>query len=218
MHQRLIVEGNDGWALTQLCKSNELPLPVGFNDKTIGQFVKAAGGYDKVADLIRATLIEAEITNIGIVVDANDAGPNARWAALSSVLQSTFSEATLNAVSPVPEGIVLREAGKPTVGIWIMPDNQSPGYLEHFLGRLVNTGDPLWGFTESTVQDLGGRGFCRFNPSRQQKALLHTWLAWQEEPGRPFGVALQAGYLNARDAAADAFLNWVRATFELEPG
>ncbi len=218
MNQRLIVEGNDGWALTQLCDSNGLPLPAGFTKKTIKEFVKSAGGYEKVADLIRATLVEAQISNIGIVVDANDAGPAARWEAIRTLLRSTFSEATLKSITLGPEGIVLRENGKPVVGIWIMPDNQHGGYLEHFLGKLVDTSDnPLWQHTESTVADLSGRDFCRFKPVRQQKALLHTWLAWQDEPGRPFGVAMQAGYLDAKTEAAQPFLNWMKQTFRLEP-
>lgn len=216
MHQRLIVEGNDGWALTQLCKSNNLPLPVGFTEKTIGQFVKSAGGYDNIARLVGATLKEAQISNIGIVVDANEVGAEARWEALRGVLQAQFSESTLTAVALRPEGIVIREDGKPTVGIWIMPDNQGPGYLEHFLGALVDTGTPLWQHTQRTVADLSQQDFCRFRPIKQQKAMLHTWLAWQEEPGRPVGVGIQAGYLNAQASSVEVFLNWMRATFQLE--
>lgn len=216
MNQRLIVEGNDGWALTQLCASNDLPMPFGFSKKTIGQFVKSAGGYEKVADLIRATLVEAQISNIGIVVDANDAGPENRWDALRAVLQTTFSVKTLTAAALSPEGTVLKEDGKPVVGIWIMPDNLNKGYLEHFLDKLVDKSEPLWQHADGVIGNLSGLDFCKFKPVRQQKALLHTWLAWQEEPGRPFGVAMQAGYLDAKSEAAQPFLNWMKQTFRLQ--
>ncbi|MEZ4940545.1 MAG: DUF3226 domain-containing protein [Saprospiraceae bacterium] len=216
MHQRLIVEGNDGWAITQLCASNALPLPVGFSKETIDKFVLPAGGYGKVANLVSATLKEAGITNIGIVIDANDAGPAARWDALSKTLAGAFSEDTLAAAQIGAEGIVLKETGRPVVGIWIMPDNVSKGYLEHFLAQLVDSTEPLWQHTDQTILDLVGRDFCRFKPVRQQKALLHTWLAWQEEPGRPFGTAMQAGYLDAKAEAVQPFLNWMKQTFRLE--
>lgn len=216
MNQRLIVEGNDGWAITQLCESNGLPMPAGFTDKTIKQFVKSAGGYEKVAVLLRAALVEAQVKNIGIVVDANNAGPAARWDTIRVLLRSIFSENTLNAAAPSPEGIVLREAGKPVVGIWIMPDNQRNGYLEHFLTELVDQSAPLWQHSENTVADLSRRDFCRFKAIRRQKALIHTWLAWQEEPGRPFGIAMQAGYLNPRANVVQPFLEWMKQTFRLE--
>lgn len=215
MRQRLIVEGNDGWAITQLCQSNELPLPPGITKSSIGDFVKSAGGFSKVLELIRATLVEAQIKNVGIIVDANDIGPETRWEAIRTLLKSTFSESTLNGSILGPEGIILRESGRPVVGIWIMPDNQQNGYLEHFLTYLVDQNEPLWSYTARVVEDLSLRDFCKFRPNRKQKALLHTWLAWQNEPGRPFGVAMQAGYINAKAEPAYLFLEWMKATFQL---
>lgn len=217
MTQRLIVEGNDGWAITQLCKSNGLPNPIGFTDKTIGKFVKSAGGYDKVADLIDAALLEAQVTNIGIVVDANDVGPAARWEAIRHLLRTKFSEDTLNAATLDSGGILLQEESKPVVGVWIMPDNLNNGYLEHFLAELADRADDLWKHAESSIETLIAQHFCRFDPeTRRQKALLHTWLAWQKEPGRPFGIAMQAGYLNPIAPAASLFLDWMKRTFQLD--
>lgn len=215
MNQRLIVEGNDGWALTQLCKSNELPMPAGFSEKTIGKFVTSAGGYDNIHKLLEAALLEARVTNIGVVVDANEAGPAARWSALRPFLEGNFSTSTLDAASTGAEGIVLQEPGRPIVGVWIMPDNRSNGYLEHFLSQLIDAESLLWRHADQTVADLSRRHFCRFHASKHPKALLHTWLAWQESPGRPFGTAMQAGYLDATSSAAQPFLSWMKNTFQL---
>jgi hypothetical protein len=47
----------------------------------------------------------------------------------------------------------------------------------------------------------------------RSKALIHTWLAWQEAPGRPFGPALRA---RSQDAAAPdgrALLRWLDRLF-----
>ncbi len=43
---------------------------------------------------------------------------------------------------------------------------------------------------------------------------MHTWLAWQEEPGKPFGIALKAGYFDHQSPAADHFVDWFMQTFQ----
>lgn len=43
---------------------------------------------------------------------------------------------------------------------------------------------------------------------------IHTWLAWQEEPGKPFGIALKAGYFDHQSPAADHFVDWFTQTFQ----
>jgi hypothetical protein len=56
----------------------------------------------------------------------------------------------------------------------------------------------------------------RFSSAKTQKALLHTWLSWQPEPGKPFGLAVKIGYLlDAQSASVDAFVQWFQKTFEV---
>lgn len=43
---------------------------------------------------------------------------------------------------------------------------------------------------------------------------MHAWLAWQEEPGKPFGIALKAGYFDHQSPAADRFVDWFMQTFQ----
>ena len=47
------------------------------------------------------------------------------------------------------------------------------------------------------------------------KGALHAWLAWQQDPGMPFGTAIKARILNAEGALADEFFEWLRAVFDL---
>lgn len=98
-----------------------------------------------------------------------------------------------------------------------MPDSDNNGYLEHFLAKLAPQADELWKHTESTLEQLGKMAFPnKFSPVRLQKALVNTWLAWQKEPGKRFGDAVKAGYFDAKSPAADAFVDWMTNTFELE--
>ena len=53
----------------------------------------------------------------------------------------------------------------------------------------------------------------RFRDTYRSKALIHTWLAWQEEPGTPLGLAVTKRYLDADHALARQFVQWLRRLF-----
>ena len=91
-----------------------------------------------------------------------------------------------------------------------MPDNQLDGTLEDFLKFLVPEGDPLLPYAEQTLNNLPE---THFTSPRRPKALMHTWLAWQNEPGKPYGQAISAKYLNTDLPMAKTFANWLRRTF-----
>ena len=208
MNQRLIVEGKDAVVLSVLC-SQHLPPPVGFSNPKIYKkhFVEEAGGYDKALILFKKSLTDSSLQNIGLILDADQAGPAARWDAVKNILAEVFPPEILQAAALTPEGIVLQGENLPTVGIWLMPDNQSKGYLEHFLAKLVPPKEELWQIAEFTVDDLTYKTYCRFTDAKKQKALVHTWLAWQESPGLPFGTAAQAGYFDVNAPAVQPFLH-----------
>jgi hypothetical protein len=48
------------------------------------------------------------------------------------------------------------------------------------------------------------------------EACIHTWLAWQKEPGKPMGVAITARYLDATTSHAQQLISWIRRLFDLE--
>lgn len=45
------------------------------------------------------------------------------------------------------------------------------------------------------------------------KAVIHTWLAWQEEPGTALGQAITKRYLDPSRDPAPAFRNWLLELF-----
>jgi len=53
----------------------------------------------------------------------------------------------------------------------------------------------------------------RFSDLAKPKAVIHTWLAWQEEPGKPLGTAITAKYLDAGVPEVNDFINWLRQLF-----
>lgn len=102
----------------------------------------------------------------------------------------------------------------PIVGIWLMPENTLPGMLEDFLHFLVPAGDNLWTLAEEVIEAVE-RQEQRFRPTYRSKAKMHTWLAWQEEPGKPLGQAITARYLKADAPHAQKLIAWMRNLFPL---
>jgi hypothetical protein len=56
----------------------------------------------------------------------------------------------------------------------------------------------------------------KFRLEHRSKACVHTWLAWQEEPGTPMGQAITARYLDADALHAQQLMRWFRKVFDLE--
>lgn len=217
MAQRLIVEGNDAIALALLCQKSGLMPPLGYEQpaKFKGEFVSVAGSDTNVLKHLRLSLTEPALSNIGVIIDANDYGPGARWQSIRAILAEKYDPATLLSADDQAGPKIIVEADMPKIGVWIMPDNANSGYLEHFLSMLVPSGNALWQYDETVVYDLMTKPFNELTPARRQKALLYTWLAWQREPGKPFGLAIQAGYLDHAAPVVQPFLQWFAQTFQL---
>ena len=54
-----------------------------------------------------------------------------------------------------------------------------------------------------------------FSANDTDKAVLHTWLAWQEEPGLSYGTAMRARFFGDDSPAAQAFVSWFRTVFNI---
>ena len=170
------------------------------------------GGKAPLLEGVGARLKESDITALGIILDA-DTDLQACWQAISARLIQAGYPNVPDAPSAV--GTVVEATADtllPRVGIWLMPDNQIPGILEDFLRFLVPPGDPLFAHVEESLDSIPS-GLCRFNDLKKPKARIHTWLAWQDEPGKPFGQAISARYLDPNLPAADTFAAWLQRTF-----
>ena len=100
-----------------------------------------------------------------------------------------------------PPSLVLASAygSCPTIG--------EPERWRNFLKDLIEEADPLLPHAESatgTARELG----ARFGDADARKAVLHAWLAWQRNPGRPYGVAIKARFFRHDSDAAMRFVAW----------
>ena len=147
--------------------------------------------------------------SVGFVLDADqDAGD--RWNAVCDRLKGVG----LTLPHRIPQEGFVGEAStvQARVGVWLMPDNQRSGALEEFLRDLVRSNDPLLPIAERSTHEAKEQG-ARFPDTAQLKAVLHAWLAWQQRPGLPYGVAIRAQFFAHDSAAALAFVEWFKRVF-----
>jgi hypothetical protein len=211
MSQHLIVEGKDYFAIGELCKLH-FPIPKGYVAKTQKEFLKGGKGFDDtLLDFINA-FDAPNVTNLGLIVDANFKGVENRIKHILSVLSEKL-QCDFTAFHLTNEGISFEYQGI-KIGIWIMPNNRDEGYFEHFIEMMVDTKDPILKDAKAKVAELLSSDYCRFTRAKQQKAVIYSWLAWQETPGLPFGTAMKTGSLNRDAVLVKPFLNWIEKTFE----
>lgn len=200
----LMVEGaDDEYVVKHICGERQL----GLIDRILD-----CKGKDRLLEKIAVQLKESDIFALGILLDA-DTDLYARWQAVVARLKGAGYADTPEL--PSPDGTVISAPPNtllPRVGIWLMPDNQANGILENFLRFLVPKDDPLFAHVEASLEGIPSAQ-CRFSELKQPKAKIHTWLAWQEEPGKPLGQAITARYLDPHLPAADCFANWLHQTF-----
>ena len=93
-----------------------------------------------------------------------------------------------------------------------MPDNESKGILEDFLRFLVPTDSQLFEHVKSSVASIP-EAERRFSQLAEPKAVIHTWLAWQQEPGKPLGTAITAKFLDPNVEQVDVLVAWLKLLF-----
>ena len=174
--------------------------------------IKGLGGITNLLDHIPVRLKDRieEGDVVGVVVDA-DMSLESRWQAV----RERFVEAGYENVpaDPDPNGTILEPPERsllPRAGVWIMPDNRNSGILEDFLRFLVPQSNELFDHVTKSVDSIPVR---LFKENDEPKAVIHTWLAWQKEPGTPYGTAITARFLRPDVPQVDDLVSWLRRLF-----
>lgn len=183
----LLVEGNSEAELIEVLASRLRCAPwTHFEPEPM--VTRERVGSKEPAQLLRAKLNLGRAQRVGVVVDA-DEDAAAKWAKLLPVLLEFGCEAL--PAHPPTGGWVgdLRLLGSEPcrVGIWILPDNASPGILEDFALDMVPATDPLKPLAIEAVATARSRvpekdatgARLRFKDRHEAKARLRTWYAWQ---------------------------------------
>jgi hypothetical protein len=203
--QLLLVEGpNDQHVIWNLAKKYDIP-------ETFSVEIAKDGGISSALESFQIELKKSKVKTLGIVIDA-DQNVASRWQAIRNILirlhcqeipEQPQSGGWIQALS--------NELELPRLGVWLMPDNQSSGMLEDFVLNLIPPDDLLLAKAKSIVQEIEQEKLNKYKDSYHAKALIHTWLAWQETPGQPLGQAITK--LQADTAIAAKFVIWLNQLF-----
>lgn len=175
-------------------------------------FLQETGGVSNLLRSLKIRLDDNDLQRVAIVLDA-DENLNDRWQAIKDNL-SQIGRIELP-TEPEQTGtitILHLQQHQVIVGIWLMPTNADPGMLEDFVQTLIPQPDDLLTHAQQSVHTLPRR---LFTIRKQAKAEIHTWLAWQTDPGRPMEEAVRSGILTITTEPAQTFVNWIRRTFDL---
>jgi len=170
----------------------------------------ATGGIDELLDSIPVRLKIPGLQVLGFVIDA-DQDLQARWEAISYRLRISGYENLPE--QPDSQGTIIERDYLPRVGIWLMPNNQLPGMLEDFVAHLIPQNDLLLPKAEFILMEIERENLHRYSLVHHPKALIHTWLAWQDMPGRPMGQSITAHVLSHDNPTAIAFIHWLNRLF-----
>jgi hypothetical protein len=150
---------------------------------------------DGVENLLKPKYISAQLktpnglTHLGIVIDA-DEEPDNRWKSLYN--------ACLPNIPNLPQNL-------PAEGLIIM--------LETFLAYLVPDNN-LWQYTQNKVIEAKQQG-ATYRDYHLDKANIHTYLAWQDPPGKQLHDAVKQRILNQSHPQSANFLRWLQELYEI---
>lgn len=171
-----------------------------------------------------AILSPASDARVGLVVDADQPAANATdgfintRASINERLAAVSFNALTNASGT--SGLLATSNARPRVkvGAWIMPDNKSDGYLEHFVSQVVApTETDRHRFAAATAGKVaegqhGGPAFS-FKKHHLHKAELGTWLAWSDPPRMSLGAVASAGMLDRHKPPFEDLMQWLRLLY-----
>jgi hypothetical protein len=177
--------------------------------------VRITEGYPQYLDHLKDAARESGLQRLGLLLDA-DSDIGSRWASLRNVIHNIdgdFKDCLPK--KPVSNGTVVNVPNRLRLGVWLMPDNGSPGAVEEFAHRLLPETDVLWPHVETSVANLPTK---LFTDAHVMKAKLNTWLAWQKDPGKPIGIAIYERWLDPETPHCLTFKSWLENLFDLKPG
>lgn len=165
-------------------------------------------GIENLTDQIPVRLKESGLQTLGIMVDA-DTDIKSRW----NSLKNKLSQSGFEIPDDIPQNGLIINNGRQKVGVWIMPDNRISGMLEDFIAFLVPADDSLLPIANETLNSLEERNLHMYKTSHRSKALIHTWLAWQEDPGTPLGLSITKKYVQTDIEVCRCFIDWIKNLF-----
>jgi hypothetical protein len=79
---------------------------------------------------------------------------------------------------------------------------------------LIPPNDKLFPIAYDTIEYIERNELNKYSDYHKSKVVLHTWLAWQEKSGLPFGQAITNRYLTTEDETCQKLVQWLKDLFD----
>lgn len=194
----LLVEGQDDLHVVKHIRKLNQPMP---------EFrILPKDGVKRLIKSIRQEIEVPERRVVGILVDADDK--------VASCWQKVTNQIRRAGISPPyhaqPTGTIIEDRVR--VGVWLMPDNVSPGELENFVADMIPQSDKVWPLSKDYIKSIP-EADRPFSEGKLLRAKVHAWLATRSEP-RKMGSAIRTGDLDIHTGNATRFVEWLRELFK----
>jgi hypothetical protein len=211
----LLVEGdNDKRVIPEFIEQNGILWELNPQE-----YIVKIKAKDSKENLLSQTEIKTELKAsgleaLGIVVDA-DENPQTRKQRIEQIYESLGKNLNDNLSD---NGLIFQLNSGIKFGIWMMPNNYNQGMLETFLSYLIEENNPndnsLWQYVEEVVVEASKRG-ATYKEVHLDKAKIHTWLAWQDEPGNQLHQAIKYKIFNSSHPKGQSFFVSVHGGYEV---
>ena len=211
---KLLVEGS-----TELRLIPELVKAQGiaWDAAEVGSRVPYIDDFGGVENILKAGTISAEfkasgLERLGVIVDANG-NASGRWHAVRQRCESELPDMADLPEQIPPDGLVRERPDGSWLGVWIMPDNRHQGALEEFLlGIIPDDAAELLEYARHSVNRARELG-ASLRDVDVTKSVVHTWLAWQQDPGPQLHEAVMRRLLDPLHPQSQPFISWYTRLF-----
>lgn len=200
-NKKLLVEGKDDqhviWALCE-----KFTVTESFD-------VIDCQGITKLYEQLPIRFKQAQVDTIGLIIDADSEVKNT-WKSVSALLSSQGF--TIPQTIPI-EGLILKNNSGIKIGVWIMPNNNDNGMLEDFISFLVPKEDKILPIVNDTLTNIESQGLNQYSLIHKSKAMIHSWLSLQADPGIPMGLGITKRYLTTDEETCLKLINWLKELY-----
>ncbi|MCK5536764.1 MAG: hypothetical protein KAI79_08045 [Bacteroidales bacterium] len=220
----LPLKDEQGRKLKLIDSYNEKQQDLNENNKLFDFAIYPAGSDGELVKMIVPLLkSEESIHTLAFILDAdknkgknNDINIKSRLQQIAHKFQKypNYNE-KFNKMNP--DGLIIpKEEELPKIGLWLMPNNTEQGMLEDFLMEMVDFPNKCIKFAEDCVACAVDENCTSFKKPHFSKAVIHTYLSWQDEPGDALALSIKQEKLNVNSPIAKKFLNWLIKVFEID--
>lgn len=214
----LLVEGSaDRDFFTQVCKRLNLHKNPKIRVATPQDYQAPRGGKEDVLKLLPSFLKKIEDSDnalqyLAIVVDADRLEHGSGYERTVEKVKEIVKKHDFSLAENKENGLIFKHPdGLADFGLWIMPDNQQEGIVEHFIKQCISTDEqPLFSHAVQVIENIPSK---KFKSHHYAKAEIATWLAWQNPPGRGLYGSLEDNLLDTSHPLFQELERWLKQIF-----